>query len=88
MNRPARLTGARRLQEVLDPGLALSLLPRQVVSITVIINVIIIVIITVIINVIIIVIITVIINVIICFLYDIVIIINNPITSLPSDLWG
>ena len=76
MNRPARLTGARRLQEVLDPGPALSLLPRQVVSITVIINVIIIVIITVIIN------------VIICFLYDIVIIINNPITSLPSDLWG
>ena len=72
MNRPARLTGARRLQEVLDPGLALSLLPRQVVSI----------------NVIIIVIITVIINVIICFLNDIVIIINNPITSLPSDLWG
>ena len=75
MNRPARLTGARRLQEVLDPGLALSLLPRQVVIITVIINVII--------NVII----TVIINVIICFLNDIVIIIINPITSLPSDLW-
>ena len=41
MNRPARLIGARRLQEVLDPGPALSLLPRQVVSITVIINVII-----------------------------------------------
>ena len=77
MNRPARLTGARRLQEVLDPGPALSLLPRQVVSITVIINVIIIVIITVIIN------------VIICFLNNIVIIIIiiNPITSLPSDLW-
>ena len=71
MNRPARLTGARRLQEVLDPGLALSLLPRQVVIINVIINVII----------------TVIINVIICFLNDIVIIIINPITSLPSDLW-